>query len=74
VRHCAGNGLARDPSLQARLAAAGLTEHSGLYPRADAVARLGQAVFLAGLSVAPADAVPEYVRDDVVKATQVAVT
>jgi tRNA threonylcarbamoyladenosine biosynthesis protein TsaB len=74
VRHCAGNGLARDPPLQARLAAAGLTVHSGLYPRADAVARLGQAVFQAGRSVAPADAVPEYVRDNVVKGTQAVVT
>jgi tRNA threonylcarbamoyladenosine biosynthesis protein TsaB len=74
VRHCAGNGLARDPALQAQLEAAGLTVHPGLYPRADAVARLGQQVFLAGESVAPADALPVYIRDDVVKATLAAVT
>jgi tRNA threonylcarbamoyladenosine biosynthesis protein TsaB len=74
VLHCAGNGLDRDPALQARLEAAGIAVHSGLYPRADAVARLGQQVFLAGESVAPADAVPVYVRDDVVKARQVNVT
>jgi tRNA threonylcarbamoyladenosine biosynthesis protein TsaB len=74
VRHCAGNGLARDLALQARLEAAGLTVHSGLYPRADAVVRLGQQVFLAGESVAPADAVPVYVRDNVVKAMQANVT
>jgi tRNA A37 threonylcarbamoyladenosine modification protein TsaB len=74
VRHCAGNGLARDPALQARLEATGLAVHAGLYPRADAVARLGQQVFVAGESVAPADALPVYIRDDVVKATQAAVT
>jgi tRNA threonylcarbamoyladenosine biosynthesis protein TsaB len=74
VRRCAGNGLARDPSLQARLTAAGLCVHPGLYPRADAVARLGQQVFLAGGALAPADALPVYVRDDVVKAVQPAVT
>jgi tRNA threonylcarbamoyladenosine biosynthesis protein TsaB len=74
VRHCAGNGLARDPALQEKLVAAGLAVHPGLYPRADAVARLGQQVFLAGASVAPAEALPVYIRDDVVKATQAAVT
>jgi tRNA threonylcarbamoyladenosine biosynthesis protein TsaB len=74
VRHCAGNGLARDPALQTQLEAAGLAVHSGLYPRADAVARLGQQLFLTGESVAPADALPVYIRDDVVKATQAGVT
>jgi tRNA threonylcarbamoyladenosine biosynthesis protein TsaB len=74
VRQCVGNGLARDPGLQEMLLAAGLAVHPGLYPRADAVARLGLQVFLAGGSVAPADALPVYIRDDVVKATQAAVT
>jgi tRNA threonylcarbamoyladenosine biosynthesis protein TsaB len=74
VRHCAGNGLERDAALRARLVAAGLAVHPGLYPRADAVARLGQQVFVAGGSVTPAAAVPVYIRDDVVKAPPAGVT
>jgi tRNA threonylcarbamoyladenosine biosynthesis protein TsaB len=74
VRHCAGNGLERDVALRDRLAAAGLAVHPGLYPRADAVARLGQQVFRSGSAVPPAAAVPVYIRDDVVKAPPGVVT
>jgi tRNA threonylcarbamoyladenosine biosynthesis protein TsaB len=74
VRHCAGNGLERDTALRDRLAAAGLVVHSGMYPRADAVARLGQQVFRSGGAVPPAAAVPVYIRDDVVKAPPGSVT
>lgn len=74
VRHCAGNGLERDAALRDRLSAAGLAVHPGLYPRADAVARLGQQVFLSGGSVEPSAALPVYIRDDVVKAPPAGVT
>jgi tRNA A37 threonylcarbamoyladenosine modification protein TsaB len=60
--------------LRDRLAAAGLAVHPGLYPRADAVARLGQQVFRSGSAVPPAAAVPVYIRDDVVKAPPGVVT
>ena len=63
VRHFAGNGLARYPALKARLLAAGLCLHDGLYPRADAVARLGARRLLDGAGVSAADALPVYVRD-----------
>jgi tRNA threonylcarbamoyladenosine biosynthesis protein TsaB len=74
VRHCAGNGLERDVALRDRLVAAGLAVHPGLYPRADAVARLGQQVFRSGGAVPPAAAVPVYIRDDVVKVPAAVVT
>ena len=44
----AGNGIARQPVLAARLAAAGLRFVPGIYPRADAIARLGEQVLIAG--------------------------
>jgi tRNA threonylcarbamoyladenosine biosynthesis protein TsaB len=68
TRHVAGNGLARHPAFRAALADRGLCLHEGLYPRADAVARLGAAGFAAGHSVAPHDALPVYVRDEVATA------
>jgi tRNA threonylcarbamoyladenosine biosynthesis protein TsaB len=67
VRHFAGNGLARYPALKARLLAAGLCLHDGLYPRADAVARLGAQRLLDGAGVSAADALPVYVRDEVAR-------
>lgn len=70
----AGNGIPRYPALQARLEAAGLRYVPDIYPRADAVARIGEQVLLQGLGVAPSDAVPVYVRDNVVKVPQGAVT
>jgi tRNA threonylcarbamoyladenosine biosynthesis protein TsaB len=70
----AGNGIPRYPALQARLEAVGLRYVPGIYPRADAIARLGEQVLRQGLGVAPADAVPVYVRDNVVKAPRAGVT
>lgn len=67
VTHFAGNGIARYPALRARLEAAGLQFHDGLYPRADAVARIGAALLARGQGVAAVDAVPTYVRDDVAR-------
>jgi tRNA threonylcarbamoyladenosine biosynthesis protein TsaB len=67
VTHFAGNGVPAYPALQARLEAAGLRYVPGVYPRADAIARLGERILLAGQGLNAADAVPTYVRDDVVK-------
>jgi tRNA threonylcarbamoyladenosine biosynthesis protein TsaB len=63
----AGNGLERYPELRDRLAAAGLRDAGGLYPRADAVAWLGATMLARGEGVAAADALPAYVRDDVAR-------
>jgi tRNA threonylcarbamoyladenosine biosynthesis protein TsaB len=74
VRHCAGNAFAREPQLLARLQAAGLTYHAGLYPRADAIARMGAAMLQQGAGVSAADALPVYVRDSVVQGAKPPVT
>ncbi len=74
VKHAAGNGLPRYPQLRDRLEAAGLQIHDGLYPRADAVARLGAIELAAGRGVAAELALPVYVRDDVAKPSGPAVT
>jgi tRNA threonylcarbamoyladenosine biosynthesis protein TsaB len=62
--HAAGNGLVRHPDLRRALVARGL-KLSDLYPRADAVARLGLAGLIAGEAVAPEDVKPVYLRDEV---------
>jgi tRNA threonylcarbamoyladenosine biosynthesis protein TsaB len=67
VRHFAGNGVLRFPGLRARLEAAGLRFHDSLYPRADAVARLGAEMLARGEGVDAAQALPIYVRDDVAR-------
>lgn len=67
VRHCAGNGLLRHPELAARLVGAGLRHHAGVYPRADAVARIGGAMLLRGEGVRAGEALPTYVRDEVAR-------
>jgi tRNA threonylcarbamoyladenosine biosynthesis protein TsaB len=67
LRHCAGNGLEPHPALRARLEQAGLQFHDGLYPRADAVARIGAAALRRGEGLDPAQALPVYVRDDVAR-------
>jgi tRNA threonylcarbamoyladenosine biosynthesis protein TsaB len=67
VRHFAGNGIARYPLLRARLEAAGLRFHDGLFPRADAIARLGAAMLARGEGVDATQALPTYVRDDVAR-------
>jgi tRNA threonylcarbamoyladenosine biosynthesis protein TsaB len=70
----AGNGIARFQALQARLEAAGLAFRSGIYPRADAIARLGERVLRMGDGVAAAAALPVYIRDDVARPARPAVT
>jgi tRNA threonylcarbamoyladenosine biosynthesis protein TsaB len=65
--HAAGNALPRHPVLAERLAAQGLQLHSGLLPRADAIARLGARVLAAGEGLPAEQALPVYVRDDVAR-------
>ena len=65
--HVAGNALPRYPALAERLRAAGLQLHEGVYPRADAVARLGEIELASGRGVPAEQALPVYVRDDVAK-------
>lgn len=65
LRHAGGNGLARWPALREALAARGVRIHDGLYPRADAIARLGAEELAAGRGMPPEAAVPSYVRDEV---------
>ena len=74
LRHAAGNGIARHPELRQRLEEAGLQIHDGLYPRADAIARLGALALAAGRGVAAEMALPVYVRDDVARPSGGAVT
>jgi len=72
--HVAGNALPRYPALAERLRAAGLQFHEGVYPRADAVARLGEIELAAGRGVPAEQALPVYVRDDVARTSGNAVT
>jgi tRNA threonylcarbamoyladenosine biosynthesis protein TsaB len=74
ARHAAGNALPRYPALAERLRAAGLQFHDGLYPRADAIARLGVVDLAAGRGVPAEQALPVYVRDDVARPSANAVT
>ena len=74
ARHAAGNGLARHEALRAALETRGLRLHEALYPRADAIARLGEACFAAGRTVEPEQALPTYIRDEVATARAGAVT
>jgi tRNA threonylcarbamoyladenosine biosynthesis protein TsaB len=67
VRHAAGNAFARHPALASRLLADGLQLHEGIYPRADAVARLGALELAAGRGVPAEMALPVYIRDDVAR-------
>lgn len=72
--HAAGNALQRYPGLAERLRAQGLALHADLYPRADAVARLGALLLAAGQAVPAEQALPVYVRDDVARPAGSAVT
>jgi tRNA threonylcarbamoyladenosine biosynthesis protein TsaB len=72
--HAAGNALPRYPALAERLRAAGLQLHDSLYPRADAIARLGAVELAAGRGVPAEQALPVYVRDDVARPSGNAVT
>ena len=72
--HAAGNALPRYPALAERLRGAGLQLHDGLYPRADAIARLGAIQLAAGRGVPAEQALPVYVRDDVARPSGTVVT
>ena len=74
VTHFAGNGIARYPALQARLESVGLSYREGLYPRADAIARLGERMLQKGEGVDAAEALPVYIRDDVARPARPVVT
>ena len=74
VGHFAGNGIPRYPALRARLEAGGLSYHEGVYPRADAIARLGQRMLQQGEGVDAAEALPVYIRDDVARPARPPVT
>ena len=74
VGHFAGNGIPRYPALQSRLEAAGLSYHAGVYPRADAIARLGERMLQNGEGVDAVEALPVYIRDDVARPARPPVT
>lgn len=74
VTDFAGNGIALYPALQARLESAGLRYRAGVYPRADAIARLGERMLQLGDGVDAAEALPVYIRDDVARPARPAVT
>jgi tRNA threonylcarbamoyladenosine biosynthesis protein TsaB len=65
--HAAGNAIGACPALADRLAINGVRVHRGIYPRADAVARLGAALLAAGAGVPAEEAQPVYIRDDVAR-------
>jgi tRNA threonylcarbamoyladenosine biosynthesis protein TsaB len=74
LRHAAGNGISRHPGLRTGLEAGGIRVHDDLYPKADAVARLGAVELAAGRGVDAALALPVYVRDDVARPSAGTVT
>lgn len=74
VTHAAGNAIGAYPSLAERLSSAGVRVHHGVYPRADAIARLGATMLAAGQGVAAEQALPVYVRDDVARPAGAPVT
>jgi tRNA threonylcarbamoyladenosine biosynthesis protein TsaB len=74
AKHVAGNALGRYPALADRLRTAGLQFHEGVYPRADAIARLGVRALAAGRGVPAEQALPVYVRDTVAKPSGTTVT
>jgi len=74
VTRFAGNGIARYPALQARLESAGLGYCEGVYPRADAIARIGERMLQQGEGVDAAEALPVYIRDEVARPARPAVT
>ncbi len=48
--------------------------HEGVYPRADAIARLGERMLQKGEGVDAAEALPVYIRDDVARPARPPVT
>lgn len=65
--HGVGRGFLAYPGLAARLASRLQAVHGELLPRAEEVARLAAIELAAGHTVAPEDAVPTYLRDDVAR-------
>jgi tRNA threonylcarbamoyladenosine biosynthesis protein TsaB len=63
----AGRGFAAWPSLQQRLGGQLEAVHAQLLPRAREILRLAVPEWLAGHAVAPEQALPVYLRDDVAK-------
>lgn len=74
VLYFAGNGIPRYPTLQARLESTGLRFCEGLYPRADAIAHLGERKLHNGEGVHAKEALPVYIRDDIARPARPAVT
>jgi tRNA threonylcarbamoyladenosine biosynthesis protein TsaB len=74
VTRFAGNGIARYPALQARFESAGLSYCMGVYPRADAIARLGEQMLQQGDGVDAAQVLPVYIRDNVARPPRPTVT
>jgi tRNA threonylcarbamoyladenosine biosynthesis protein TsaB len=72
--HAGGNALERYPGLRERLVGLRWQMHEGLYPRADAVAKLGAIELAAGRGVPGEQALPVYVRDDVARPSAPTVT
>lgn len=67
LAHAAGNALERYAPLREQLLARSVVVHSGLYPRADAVARLAIGEFNSGRAAVARKALPVYIRDDVAR-------
>lgn len=65
--HGAGQGFALWPALQQRLGLEPTSLMSEMLPRAREIARLAAAAWVAGQAVAPEQAQPVYLRDDVAK-------
>lgn len=65
--HGAGRGFLAYPPLAARVGGLLAAVHAELLPRAHEIARLAAADFAAGHTVAPQDAIPVYLRDDVAR-------
>jgi tRNA threonylcarbamoyladenosine biosynthesis protein TsaB len=65
--HAAGRGFALWPQLQQRLGVMLTPGHAELLPRAREIARLAAPQWLAGQGVAPDQAQPVYLRNDVAK-------
>jgi tRNA threonylcarbamoyladenosine biosynthesis protein TsaB len=66
-RMAGGAGFAAYPDLRARLQAQVATIHDRLRPRAHEIARLAVAQVRSGRAVNPEEAIPVYLRDDVVQ-------
>lgn len=65
--HGAGRGFAAYPQLEARLGGRLAAIRGDLLPRADEIARLAAVDLAAGLAVAPHEAIPIYLRDNVAR-------